>query len=157
MKVKKVYLGQELIQKDWNYGIGSVYLAGPRNPNGESWRINLIKKLEAQGSPISILIPETKNQLKNGSHQLHPMKVYEWQHLAMSVASCILFWYPSGVVDVQSYVEFGAWHKSERIFLGRENRNDNQYLDWLLHREQKLYPADDMDQLVQMAIHWIRE
>lgn len=161
MKVKKVYLGQELNQEDWDYGIGSMYLAGPRNPKGHSWRLDLINKLEEQKSPISILVPETKAQLNGGESKLHSMKIYEWQHLAMSVASCILFWYPAGVVDAQSYVEFGAWHKSERIFLGREKVGQmigpNQYLDWLLHKEQKLYPAEDMDQLVQMAIHWIRE
>jgi hypothetical protein len=168
MKCKKIYLGQKITQDDWDYGIGSIYLAGPRPPQGKSWRLDAIKKIEDTKSPTCILIPETKDQLKNGHNKQQLTKQFEWQRLAMSVASSILFWYPAKIADphwqhndhrtyiTQSYAEFGAWHKVERVFLGRENPG-SEYLDWLLLTEQKLYPAENLDQLVEMVIHWLRE
>lgn len=157
MKCRKLYIGQDVEHEDWNYGLGSVYLAGPRNPKGKSWRLDLIKKLEDTQIPICLLIPETKNQLKGGFTKIPETERYQWQYMAMSVATTILFWYPSGCSDAQSYVEFGSWHKAERIFMGREDKNENSYLDWLLHKEQKLFPAEDTDQLVEMVSHWLKE
>jgi hypothetical protein len=157
MKCKRIYIGQEITPEDWNYGIGSVYLAGPRNPKCKSWRVRFIQKIEQLGSPICLFIPESKNQLSGGSCKIHENNIFHWQHLAMSVASAILFWYPAGITNPQSYVEFGAWHKAERIFLGREDPESTKYLDWLLHKEQRLYPAENADQLVEMVGHWLRE
>lgn len=154
MQTKKIYIGQELTQQDWDFGLGSVYLSGPRNVSKESWRVEVINKLENSGSNLCLLIPETKSQLKTG---ICSGSNFEWQKVAMSVASCILFWYPSGVQDAQGYAEFGAWHKSERVFMGRENAKGNEYLDWIWHQEQKLYPAESIDQLIEMVLHWIRE
>lgn len=155
MKCKKIYLGQKITQDDWDYGIGSIYLAGSRHPTGKSWRLEAIKKIEDTNSPICLLIPETKEQLKTGYNKFQLAKEFEWQRMAMSLASAIMFWYPDGVCSPQSYVEFGAWHKVERIFLGREH--GHEYLNWLLLTEQKLYPAENLDQLVEMVIHWLRE
>jgi len=155
MKCKKIYLGQKITQDDWDYGIGSIYIAGPRHPKGKSWRLDAIKKIENTKSPTCILIPETKDQLITGNCNRSLIKQFEWQRLAMSVASAIIFWYPDGLCNSQSYAEFGAWHKVERIFLGRER--PDEYLDWLLLTEQKLYPAENLDQLVEMVIHWLRE
>jgi hypothetical protein len=157
MKCKKVYLGQELTPQEWSYGLGSVYLAGPRNQKESSWRLEAMQKLEGAGSPLSFLIPESRHQLKGGFNKTPLPERYKWQHLGMSVATCILWWFPADVIDAQSYVEFGAWSKAERNFLGREKAEGNEYLDWLLHKDHLLYPAENMDQLVQMVIHWIRE
>ena len=157
MNYKKLYLGQEIEQEDWSFGLGSMYLAGPRNPKGKSWRLEFIEKVENIGTPVSFFIPETKSQLKGGFNKSYLDDVYDWQHMAISLASIIVFWYPVGVIDTQSYVEFGAWSKSERIFVGRENNHHNQYIDWLLHKEQKLFPAESMDELVDMVIHWLKE
>jgi len=156
MSCKKIYIGQELTQEDWDYGMGSVYLAGPRNPKGKSWRVDIIDKIEKATSGVCILIPETEDQLKGGLSNILPNDQFAWQHLAMSVASTILFWFPHGVFNAQSCVEFGAWHKSEKVFLGHEPYGA-EYMDWLLNKEQSLYPAESMDQLVSMAIHWIIE
>ena len=157
MRCKKIYIGQEIEQEDWIYGSGSVYLAGPRNPKGKSWRLDFIKKLEDSGSAICVFVPESKNQLIGGFNKMPDVEKYKWQHLAISLASAIVFWYPAGIADSQSYVEFGSWHKVERIFLGREDPQSTQYLDWLLHHEQKLFPADNLDDLAEMVIHWLRE
>lgn len=157
MLCKKIYFGQELDPDIWNYGCGSIFLAGPRNKKGKSWRQAFIKKVEDSKMPVALLIPETHNQLKGGFNKVKTEDQFKWQHLAMSVASAIAFWYPAGVSSAQSYVEFGMWHKYERIFLGREKESDTKYLEWLLHKEQLLYPAEDMDQLVEMVLHWIKE
>lgn len=157
MKCKKVYIGQDLTPKEWSYGLGSVYLAGPRNNSDKSWRLELMKKLEDTGTPMCFLIPESKHQLNGGLNKTPLPEMYKWQHLGISVATCILWWFPADTIDVQSYVEFGAWHKVERIFIGREKAEGNEYLDWLLHKEQLLYPAESMDQLVEMTVHWLRE
>lgn len=158
MVCKKIYLGQELTQEDWDYGMGSIYLGGPRNYKGKSWRLDLIDKIESSVSNVCILIPETQNQLKGGANKMPPQEQFAWQQLAMSVASAILFWFPNGLFNIQSCVEFGAWHKSERVFLGHDGTFYGlEYMDWLLNKEQRLYPAESMDQLVSMAIHWIIE
>lgn len=157
MKCRKIYIGQDLSQDDWNYGLGSVYLAGPRKPKGKSWRLDIIKKFEDTKIPMCLFVPETNNQLKGGFSKAHQFDRFKWQNFAMSVASVLVFWFPADCHDQQSYVEFGAWHKTERVFLGREDGNVNQYLDWLLYKEHKLYPASDMDQLVEMVAHWMKE
>lgn len=157
MNCKKIYLGQEIESEDWSYGLGSVYLCGPRNPKGKSWRLDLISKLENSGTPMTIFIPETKNQLKGGFNKVDKNKVFDWQRSAMAISTAIIFWYPKGVFDDQSFAEFGLWHKSERIFLGREVGANTEYLEWLLYKEQLLYPADNLDQVTEMFLHWIKE
>jgi hypothetical protein len=157
MNCKKMYIGQELTHEDWDYGIGSVYLAGPRNPKGKSWRVDLIQKLEESGCPICIFVPESKNQLKGGFSKVHHFDRYQWQHMVISLASTIVFWFPSGCSDAQSYVEFGAWHKAERIFLGQEDRDENDYLDWLMYKKQNINCVNSMDKLIEMVTHWLKE
>jgi hypothetical protein len=62
MNCKKVYIGQEITQEDWDYGIGSVYLAGPRNLKGKSWRIDLIQKIEiSYANLLELQFRKTKN------------------------------------------------------------------------------------------------
>jgi len=157
MNCKKIYLGQKIESKDWNYGLGSVYLAGPRNLSAKSWRLDLISKIEKSGSPVSIFIPETQKQLSDGICDIPQNEMYEWQNFAISAASAIIFWYPKGAFSVQSFVEFGIWHKAERIFLGREDQSQIEYLEWLLYKEQLLYPAENLDQITEMFLHWIKE
>ena len=157
MNCKKVYLGQEVESDDWNYGLGSVYLAGPRNSKGISWRLNLISKLQNSGTPMTIFIPETKNQLKYGYNNASKDSIFEWQRSTMAIASSIIFWFPKGFQDDQSFAEFRHWHKSETIFLGREIGANTEYLEWLFHKEQHLYPADTLDQISEMFLHWIKE
>lgn len=156
MNSKKIYLGQDVDSNDWNYGLGSVYLAGPRNSYGKSWRLDLISKIEESEIPLTILIPETKNQLK--SNNINKIdNEFNWKTSSMAVATSILFWYPKDFNDYQSFIDFGIWHKSERIFLGREPGSPTEYLEWLFYKEQLLYPADDLDQIVEMFTHWIKE
>lgn len=157
MNSRKLYLGQEIESGDWNYGLGSVYLAGPRNTKGKSWRLDIISKLENSETPISIFIPETKNQLQNGLNKVSKNKMFDWQQSAMAIATSIIFWFPKDVHDDQSFAEFGLWHKSERIFLGRELGAQIEYLEWLFYKEQSLYPAESLDQIVEMFLHWVKE
>jgi hypothetical protein len=155
MNCRKLYLGQEIVSDDLHYGLGSVYLAGPKNPKGKSWRLDIISKLESSETPITIFIPETKNQLK--SDKFTKEISFNWQRSAMAIATSIIFWFPKGVYDDQSFAEFGLWHKSERIFLGREPGAQTEYLEWLFYKEQLLYPADNLDQVTEMFLHWIKE
>lgn len=154
---KRFYLGQDFMEEDWGYGLGSVYLGGSRNPKGKSWRLEIMKKFEETKTPMSFFIPETKNQLKGGFNKVPKETIFQWEHMAISVATVILFWYPSGSIKPQSCSEFGAWHKNERIFYGRESNTEYKYFDWLLYKEHKLYPAENIDQLVEMVTHWMRE
>jgi hypothetical protein len=157
MNCKKIYLGQEIVSDNWNYGFGSVYLCGSRNPKRKSWRLDLISKLEDSGTPMTIFIPETKNQLNGGYNKESKNSVFDWQRSAMAMSTAIIFWYPKDVHDNQSCAEFGLWHKSERIFLGREPGAQTEYLEWLFYKEQLLYPADTLDQVAEMFLHWIKE
>jgi hypothetical protein len=54
-------------------------------------------------------------------------------------------------------VEFGAWHKAERIFLGQEDRDENDYLDWLMYKKQNINCVNSMDKLIEMVTHWLKE
>jgi len=157
MRCKKVYLGEEIDEQVWKYGLGSIYLAGPKNEKGKSWRSQMIKKIESEGVPVTIFIPETRTQLKGSKIKMDKTLQFSWKHTAISLASTIVFWYPSGNLDHQSYVEFGVWSRAERIFYGREDEAQNEYLDWLLYKQQLLYPAETMDQVVEMVIHWLKE
>lgn len=157
MNSRKLYLGQDIVSEDWNYGLGSVYLAGPRNSKDNSWRLDIISKLENSGTPMTIFIPETKNQLKGGLSKISKDKIFDWQQSAMAISTSILFWFPKDAYDDQSFAEFGHWHKSERIFLGREPGAQIEYLEWLFYKEQSLYPAESLDQIVEMFLHWVKE
>ena len=155
MKSKKIYLGQELKSEDLEFGLGSIYLAGPRNV-GKSWRLELIDKFEKTQSPLTLLIPETKSQLEDGINKMEDEEAFQWQYSAIAIASVICFWYPKDLCDKQSYAEFGIWNKSERTFVGKEDPSKD-YIDWIIYKEHKLYPAEDMNQLVEMITRWIRE
>src|SRR5690606_11293305 len=106
---KRFYLGQDFMEEDWGYGLGSVYLGGSRNPKGKSWRLEIMKKFEETKTPMSFFIPETKNQLKGGFNKVPKETIFQWEHMAISVATVILFWYPSGSIKPQNCSEFGAW------------------------------------------------
>lgn len=151
MTCEKVYLGQELSHKYWDYGIGSVYLNAPL-----SCQQSLIRTLENTKSPICLIIPYTKQDVDKQNNKLQEPQ-YDWNSIAMSVSSAILFWIGSDTENVQRYIELGSWIKSEKVFVGIENSKKNDYLHWLWHKEQHLYPAETIDQLVNMAIHWLRE
>lgn len=155
MNCKIIYLGQDVSSDDWNYGLGSVYLAGPRNKKGKSWRLDLISKLEKSNIPLAIFVPETEIQLNDNIYQKN--NLYCWQHSTMAISTSIIFWYPKDIYDDQSFADFGLWHKSERIFLGREPGAQIEYLEWLFYKEQLLYPAETLDQIVEMCLHWIKE
>jgi hypothetical protein len=149
MTCKRYFIGSTLSQDDWNYGLGSIYLAGPT----KSWKFDFIKKVEKEIHNAAFLIPETENK-----KQLSDDEIFSWKKDAISVASIIVFWFPkNNISDIDSYVEFGYWCKSERVFYGREDNLSNKYLDWIFNKEQSLYPAETLDQLADMVIHWLRE
>jgi len=157
MTCKKVYIGQELKDEDLVYGIGSVYLGGPRNTKGKSWRLDFIKGFERAKADCVLFIPETYNQLKGGFNKNPAQDRYQWEHMTISVASVILFWYPADVIDVQSSAQFGSWYKSERTFCGTENPDHEQYIHWLYKKQHKMYPCGSPDELIDMVVRWMKE
>ena len=157
MACKYIYLGQDWETEELNgFGIGSVYLAGPRNnealitPN-KSWRLDLIKKISSSGLQLTFLIPEPKNR----GQEIPAEKRFKWQQSAMAAATAVLFWFPLNEHDAQSLVEFGCWCKSERVFLGGDPSPEMEYLDWLLNTEQKIRATNSLDQLTERFVHWI--
>ena len=155
MTCKQIYLGQNWSVEELNFsGLGSIYLAGPK---GNSWRFDFIKKIESLGFKVTFFIPELNGklyggQLYNGEPSIE--ESFTWQKSAISSATAVVFWFPKGEIDPQSLVEFGAWCKSERVFLGG-NGPEIKYLDWLFHTEQKLNAANSLDQLVERVVHWM--
>lgn len=149
MTCKNIYLGQDWTIEELNTsGFGSIYLAGPLNTNGKSWRNDFIKKIEKSGLQVTFLIPENKEKT------LSKEEMFAWQKSAISSASVIVFWFPNGETNIQSLVEFGAWYKSERVFLGG-NGPDVEYLDWAIHSEQKINASNTLDQLAERVVHWL--
>jgi len=154
MACKYIYLGQDWSTSDLNsYGLGSIYLAGPINNPNNSWRLEFIKKISGLGLNVTFLIPDSKDvpRLPKDDNQKDH---FAWQKSAISAATAVVFWFPAGDLDPQSFVEFGAWCKSERIFLGGDG-HEIEYLDWLLHTEQKINAANTLDQLAERVVHWI--
>jgi hypothetical protein len=152
---KKIYLCQELGFEDLNVaGLGSIYLAGPRDViDGESWRFDLIRKIEKLGVNVTFLIPELPN--KSRTEDILPHDRFNWQRNAISAATAIAFWFPKVMIpDPISIAEFGAWHKSERVFFGTEDPK-MEYLDFIFHLEQKMHAANTLDQLADNIVHWI--
>lgn len=156
MASKYIYLGQDWEIEDLNTtGFGSVYLAGPRNPQKDSWRLDFIKKVEKKGLSLTYLIPETKEELNGGRCNIDYDDKIRWEDTSIACATAIVFWFPLKAGDMLSLVEFGNWYKSERVFLGGDPGEDLVYLDYLLHKEQKIHAVNTIDQLVERFIHWI--
>jgi len=65
MACKYIYIGQKWTSSDLKIGKGSIYLSGPRNRRGKSWRVDAINKI-ANAVEATLLIPEGANQLKGG-------------------------------------------------------------------------------------------
>lgn len=156
MASEYIYLGQ-----DWEtsqltkFGLGSVYLAGPRNSQRRSWRLDLIDKLEKTGVSLTYMIPETLEELNNKNLNIVKNSL-QWCRSAISCTSAILFWFPKGNLDTISLVDFGAWCKSERVFVGGDADNLS-YIDFVFHSEQKLNICKTQDELVERFISWILE
>ena len=154
MACKYIYLGQDWETEELNsFGIGSVYLAGPRNNPSKSWRLDLIKKISSCGLQMTFFVPEPKSQLRSGD--ILAEERFKWQQSAMAAATAVLFWFPLNEHDAQSLVEFGCWFKSERVLLGGDPSPEIEYLDWLLYTEQKIRATNTLDQLAERFVHWI--
>jgi hypothetical protein len=143
-----IRLGQDWTVEELNTsGFGSIYLAGPKSTENNSWRDDFIKKIKNTGLQITFLIPESTNNLSQDES-------YAWQKSAISAASAVVFWFPNGIIDIQSLVEFGIWCKSERVFLGG-NGPEIKFLDWMFHTEQKINAANTIEQLTERVVHWL--
>lgn len=158
MTSRYIYLGEDWETEDLNsLGLGPVYLAGPRNPQGKSWRCELISKIEKSGVSLSYLIPETRAQLEVTGLYRYPNdeEAVKWQQTSMGCATAILFWFPAEAFDPKSLVDFGCWAKCERVFLGGDQSNNLEYLDRVFYSEQKMHAVNTLDQLAERFVHWI--
>jgi hypothetical protein len=155
MTKKTFSVGQEITAEDCSFGLGSIYLAGP----GQNWKDEFIKKIDCDCTILNdSSYPRIPSQYQTNNIKFLPYtQIYQWESMAMSMASLIVFWFPENEVCEKSLVDFGIWANSERVFLGIENKKGDSYLAHLLYQNHRLYPAETLDQLVEMVTHWLNE
>jgi hypothetical protein len=156
MTIKYIELGDNWDLEDFlNFGLGSIYLAGPRNNLGKSWRSDFCNKIERLGVDVSIVSPEPRNYFETFEETITP-DMYLWRKKAIACATTIVFWWPKNTIDIISGIEFGSWYKEERVFVGCEELNNNSsYIDWLYHKEHLMHPAHSINELVENVVKWL--
>lgn len=128
MVCKNIYLGQKWTSADLKFGSGTVFLAGPRNNKGKSWRIDAINKIGASGIECTIFIPEGVGQLKGGFCRISREDQLRWQRFAVSASHHVLFWFPKEEAEDIGAIDIAAWAKSDRILVGKDPENTNEKL-----------------------------
>ena len=99
---------------------GSVFLAGP-TPRSEfpypSWRPEALQLLEKFDYDGVVFVPEDED---GGCHGDYTHQV-EWEEEALTVATCILFWFARIFPEMPALTtndEWGAWKKSGKVVFG---------------------------------------
>lgn len=105
----------------------SIFLAGPtpRGASPRSWRAKALmllqhggEKLE-EGFPGQVFVPEPKDGPTGKWPEQFDQMV--WEHRALEMASCIVFWVPRNMGDMPGLttnVEFGLFARSNKVVLG---------------------------------------
>ena len=158
MTKKTFFAGDIITPEDCSFGLGSIYLAGP----GYDWRDKLIDKINCDCSifnhwPAINTGKKLINLNNKTTCKIPYTQTWQWEAMAMSMASVIVFWFPKNEIDEKSLVDFGIWSNSERVFLGIENKSEGSYPAHLLYQNHRLYPAETLDQLAEMVTHWMKE
>lgn len=137
------------------FGNGSVYLAGPRNRKGKSWRVDAVNKIAKAGLQCTIFIPESVGQLKGGFCRLDKEEKSKWQKFAIASATTVLFWYPPDASEDVGVADLKAWCKSERVFIGRDPENKTQVVEDLMQNDQNVVVVNSLDALVEKMAAWV--
>ena len=157
-QIKRIYVPQQASAKELQFGVGSIFLAGP-TPRPEhpvdSWRPEFIDVLQGTGIDCTVLIPECETEYWHGNWD----KQCQWEYDHLRAASAIIFWVPRDLVTMPAFttnVEFGYWLKSQKMFYGRpDNAPKNRYLDWMYRKEHRANPAESMQELAETVARWL--
>jgi hypothetical protein len=151
---KYIYVGQKWTAADVKVGNGSVYIGGPRNRKGKSWRVDFINKLAEIGITGSLFIPEGPGQLKGGFCRIDKDEKNKWQKFAAASASAIVFWFPSDASDDIGALDLKAWYKSDRVFIGKDPSNTTAIVDEI-SKEPNIIISDSLDGVVERVSVWL--
>lgn len=156
MTCKHIGLGDNWELEDFtNFGLGSIYLAGPRNHIGHSWRSDFFNKIERLGVDVTIVSPEPSIYYDTFAETITP-EMYLWRKKAIACVTTIVFWWPKNTIDMISGVEFGNWYKEERVFVGCEEITaSSSYIDWVYYKEHLMHPSKSINDLVENVVKWL--
>ena len=138
------------------YGSGSIFLAGPRNRKGKSWRIDAINKIALAGIEATLFIPESVSQLKGGFCRLSKEDKNKWQKFAIASATAIIFWYPKDGSEDVGAADLKAWCRSDKVFVGKDPENENSDMASLLAGNTKANISSSIDELIDRLVNKLR-
>lgn len=101
----------------------------PREDYTDDWRFDAYDYLNKKGFDGVVITPTNKNYQKLTGDALHQQT--EWEHKAMSKASCIVFWIPRSEEHpaYTTNIEFGEWFQKKGVITGMpDNAIKNDYL-----------------------------
>lgn len=105
----------------------SIFLAGPtpRNKEVQSWRPEALKMLELLGYDGIVFVPELRPNDNYHSHNPLSYCDYDkqvmWEHNAIKMSDCVLFWIPRDLEKLPGFTtndEWGSLKSSGRVVLG---------------------------------------
>lgn len=144
------------------YTTFSVFLAGPtprKHSTAKSWRPEMVRTLNevfntTSTLDLSILMPEDRTGTFHGD----ATRQREWEYLAISSCSLLLFWVPRSLQDgmpaLTTNIEFGFWIKEKDVLLGfPENSDHMAYMSWLLAKEKKQDHLHSMSEISYKVLH----
>jgi hypothetical protein len=125
-----VYYGDDLTEHKHK---PSVYLDGPKGTVSKiSWRKRLLETFTVQGYEHVIIVPECRDN--NYRPPYGTKEFYEWEDLAMNMATMIMFWIPRDSTlftgkDIND--RWGYWKQRKNVILGYPERaEDVGYQKW---------------------------
>lgn len=125
----------EIPQKDVDYNLPSIFLAGPtvrgNQPHLISWRFEAVEEFKKQGFQGNVIIPEFSNKLESDKNRID---IPLWEFEGLRKCDVIMFWIPRTreLIGLTTNCEFGYWMAShrEKVIYGRPNDAYRiQYLD----------------------------
>lgn len=143
------YSDEEIIK-----GEKSIFLAGPtpRSKDSLSWRKEACAILEKLGFDGIVYVPEYSTWKPKDSYIDQAM----WERNALTEATVIAFWINRHLPDMPGFttnVEFGYWLHSNKVLYGRPNNTEKtKYLDWLYELDYKVKPAENLEELMKIAV-----
>lgn len=150
--IKKIYLNENLYTNDFEYGIGSIYLAGPRNNSGPSWRTYFIDYIENLELHTTLIIPETKQNLHNHVKDVNCSK--NWKEDCLQFSTAIAFWIPSKQITKEDLTELSLFVNKDKTFFGYPEINSD--LDKYIPDNRKCYCNNSLDKLINDVVKWIK-
>jgi len=138
----------ETFQRDVDYRLPSVFLAGPtvrgNQPHLTSWRNEAIELFAEKCFSGNLIIPEFTNKYESDQHR-YDLPIWEFEGLRKS--DVIMFWIPRTreLIGLTTNHELGYWmgRKRDKIVYGRPNDAyrmaylDTMWVEDLKDRENK--------------------